>query len=175
MGSDTYHMYMHIIISDLLAPGRPIRALASDGSWAGPHDSNEGSLPAVDRVARRSKCCEQLLWCCEELFRCCEPSSLQHSTNDVASMLRTYSEHVANEVTCNIQHRASFFPLPACCDYVATMLRPVLRATSNIRSPPSPPWHSTPTLHVCNIETQHPQHLLNHSETLRCICRNMLE
>jgi hypothetical protein len=98
----------------------------------------------------------------------------------VPSMLRTCSEHVANEVTCNIQHRASSLPPPPhvatmlrlCCDHVATCV------TCNIQhQEPSLPSFLTqhPTLHVCNIETQHPQHLLNHSETLRCICRNMLE
>jgi hypothetical protein len=52
----------------------------------------------------------------------------------VASMLRTCCEYVVNAVTCNIQHHESFFPPPPCCDYIATMLRPVMRATSNIMS-----------------------------------------
>jgi hypothetical protein len=109
-------------------------------------------------------------------FPCCEPSSLQHSTNDVASVLRTCSEHVANEVTCNIQTSGVFLPPPRmlrlCCDHVATCV-----ACNIQHQEPSLPSSLTqhPTLHVCNIETQHPQHLLNHSETLRCICRNMLE
>jgi hypothetical protein len=88
----------------------------------------------------------------------------------VPSMLRTRLR-----ATSNIRRLSS--PSPTCCDYIAVMLLPVLRATSNIRSPSSPSSFLTqhPTLHVCNIKTQHPQHFLNHSETLRCICRNMLE
>jgi hypothetical protein len=103
---------------------------------------------------------------------CCEPSSVQHLTKDAASVLQTCSEHVANEVTCNIQHQASFLHHPhmlrPCYDYVACNIQ---------HQEPSLPSFLTqhPTLHVCNIETQHPQHLLNRSETLRCICRNKLE
>jgi hypothetical protein len=40
----------------------------------------------------------------------------------------------------NISRPSPSLP-PASCDYVATMLRPVLRATSNIRSPLPPPRH----------------------------------
>jgi hypothetical protein len=118
--------------TELLAPGRPIRALASDGCWAARFGWGEP-------ISRRSGCEAQRML--RRAFRCCEPSSVRHSTKDVASVLRTCSEHVANEVTRNIQHRASSLPPPP---HVATMLRPVLRATSNIRSPPSPPsWHNT--------------------------------
>jgi hypothetical protein len=120
---------------------------ASIGSWA----VRFGWRELISRRSRceASKCCEQLFRCCEELFPCCELSSLQHSTNDVASVLRTCSEHVANEVTCNIQTSGVFLSPPPhmlrpCSDYVATMLWPVMRATSNIRSPPPPPpWHNT--------------------------------
>jgi hypothetical protein len=93
------------------------------------------------------RCCKRVA----NVFRaCCERGYVQHPTSGI------------------------FLSPPP---HVATMLRPVLCATSNIRSPPSPSSFLTqhPTLHVCNIETQHPQHFLNHSETLRCICRNMLE
>jgi hypothetical protein len=55
-------------------------------------------------------------------------------------------ENVANVVACNIQHQESFFLLPPCCDYMGAMLRPVLRATSNIRSLFSLPLDSTPNI-----------------------------
>jgi hypothetical protein len=128
--------------TEVLAPGRPIWALASDGSWAVRFGWRE-------LISRRSRCeasnwCEQLLRCCEELFPYCELSSLQHSTNDVASVLRTCSEHVANKVTCNIQTSGVFLsPPPTCCDHVATMLRPccdpwcVQHPTSGALPPPS--------------------------------------
>jgi hypothetical protein len=67
--------------------------------------------------------------------------------------------------------------LRSCCDYIATMFQPRLRATFNMSSPPSPPRHKSqhhmsatsklnfhnikiqclqhPTTHVCNIDTQH--------------------
>jgi hypothetical protein len=71
--------------------------------------------------------------------------------------------------------------LRPCCDYIAAMLRPGLRATSNTRSSPPPsPRHKSqhhmsatsklnirnikiqclqrPATRVCNIETQHLQH-----------------
>jgi hypothetical protein len=99
---------------------------------------------------------------------------------------------------CCVQHPIISGPPPSSpmlrpsCDYIAAMLWPVLRATSNIRSSPplllntNPniaclqhrnstyatlrfnvyniqhmgPSSSTqhPTSHICNIETQHPQH-----------------
>jgi hypothetical protein len=90
-------------------------------------------------------------------------------------VLRTCCEHVANAVTCNIQHQESFSPplmLRLYYEHVATSVacniqhQELSSLSSSIQSP---------TLNVCNIETQHSQHLPNHSETLRCICRNMLE
>jgi hypothetical protein len=49
-------------------------------------------------------------------------------------VLRTCCENVANADARNIQHQEFFFSPPPCCDYIAVMLRPVLLATSNIRS-----------------------------------------
>jgi hypothetical protein len=142
------YLFKTIIIyfSELLAPGRPIRALASDGCWAARFGWGEP-------ISRRSGCKAQrmLRKTFSMLWRVFPHVANRRPCNIQRRMLRVCcacSEHVANEVTCNIQHRASFFHLPhmlrPCCDYVATMLRPVLRATSNIRSPPSPPsWHNT--------------------------------
>jgi hypothetical protein len=76
---------------------------------------------------------------------------------NVVSMLRATSKH---------QRTSSL--LPPCCDYIATMLRPVLRVTSNISSSPRPPLpkpnitclqHRDSTsailkIHVCNIKHQ---------------------
>jgi hypothetical protein len=72
-------------------------------------------------------------------------------------MLRACCEQCCEKVVCNIQTSVGLLPPPSCCDHVATILL-VLRATSNIRSFPSPSSTQKPTSHVCNIETQHPQH-----------------
>jgi hypothetical protein len=114
-------------------------------------------LRTVVRATFNEGCCERVA----NVFRaCCERGYVQHPTSGVFSSTS-----------------------PTCCDHVATMLRPCCDHVAtcvacNIQhQEPSLPSFLTqhPTLHVCNIETQHPQHLLNHSETLRCICRNMLE
>jgi hypothetical protein len=104
-------------------------------------------------VTFNERCCERVA----NMFRaCCERGYVQHPTSGVflpppphvVTMLRLCCDHIVTCVACNIQHQE-----------------------------PSLPSSLTqhPTLHICNIKTQHPQHLLNHSETLRCICRNMLE
>jgi hypothetical protein len=135
-----------IFSSELLAPGRPIRALASDGSAAARFKSG-------GRINRRSCCeacwcCEQLLRCCEEFFPCCEPVCLQHSTKDVA--ISVASLCVACCEQQGVQHSTSgvFLPSsPPCCDYIATMLRPVL-ACNIQHQEPSPP----PSRHKANIK-----------------------
>jgi hypothetical protein len=125
---------------ELLAPGRPIRALASDGFVT--TRFNSGNVSAV------GSCCEAY-WCCEQLFTCCEPSCFQHSTNDVASVLRACCERGY------VQHPTSGVYLPS-SPHVATMLRPVLRATSNIRI--SPPQHKSQHQMPATSKTQYPQH-----------------
>jgi hypothetical protein len=71
---------------------------------------------------------------------------------------------------CCVQHPNISGPPPSspmlrpCCDYIPTMLRPVLRATSNNRSSPSPPRHkynhhmsATSKLNIRNIKIQYLQ------------------
>jgi hypothetical protein len=95
------------------------------------------------------------------LQKCCERGCSQHPTSGVFLL--------------------SSPMLRPCCDYIAVMLRPVLRATSNIRSLFSLLLNTTPnttclqhrnatsatlknnvcntqTTHVCHIEIQHLQH-----------------
>jgi hypothetical protein len=137
------------------------------------------TIQMSERISRRSRCevsdvANNFCDVAKNFSRVANRGACNIQRVHVASVLRTCCKHVANAVTCNIQHQESFSP-PSCCDYITNMLRPVLRATSNIKSSPLSSSTQNPTSHVCNIETQHPQYLPNHSETLRCICRNMLE
>jgi hypothetical protein len=132
-----------IIRTGSLAPRRPIRALASETSW--PSDGDQINLQPSDSKPG-SKCCEHVASHCEQ---CCE---------QIASRLRATSKY---------QRTSSL--LLSCCDHVATMLRAccnpccVQHPTSGALLPSSS-LTQHPTLHVCNIKTQHPQHLLNHCE-----------
>jgi hypothetical protein len=101
----------------LLAPGSPIRALASGGFVAvRSYDSQSSAVRSKDYQV------------------------------NVASVLRMCYENVVNAVARNIQHQDSFFSPPPCCDYITAMLRPVLRATSNIRSLFSLLLNTTPNI-----------------------------
>jgi hypothetical protein len=103
-------MWLESKKTELLAPGCPIRALASDASMTIGWGSNQSS-------AVRFKAMEQMLRaCCEPLRAMLRADCAQHqnisgtpsSTSHVAIILRLYCYHVAT----------------------------VLRATSTIRSPP---------------------------------------
>jgi hypothetical protein len=102
-----------LFFTELLAPGRPIWALASDTSMTVGWGSNQSS-------AVRFKAKEQMLRvCCESLRAMLRAGCVQHP---------------------NIIAPSPSPPmLRPCCDYTTIMLRPVLRATSNIRSSPPPP------------------------------------
>jgi hypothetical protein len=66
--------------------------------------------------------------------------SIQSQGANVASVLRAIASNVASRLRATSKYQQASSPPPLmlrpCCDYVATMLRLVLRATSNIRSPP---------------------------------------
>jgi hypothetical protein len=114
---------MTISATELLAPGRPIQALASDPE---PYDSDEGSLSAVDRVARRANVANNFFDVAKSFSHVanCHPCNIQRT------MLRVCCERVPSMLRTRLRatskHQASFFPLPhmlrPCCDYVATML-----------------------------------------------------
>jgi hypothetical protein len=117
-----------IIFSELLAPGRPIRALASDTPVTVGWGSNQSS-------AVRFKAREQMLRaCCEPLRAMLRAGCVQHQ---------------------NISRPPPL--LLSCCDHVATMLRPCCDSCC-VQHPTSGALllDTTPTSYVCNIETQHP-------------------
>jgi hypothetical protein len=108
-----------IIRTGLLAPRRPIRALASETSVTVGWGSNQSSTV-------RFKAREQMLRaCCEPLRAMLRADCVQHpnisgpppSSSHVATMLQLCCEHVATRVACNIQHQEP--------------------------SSPPPPWHNT--------------------------------
>jgi hypothetical protein len=94
-------------LSALLAPGRPIRALASDTSVTVGWGSNQS-------LAVRFKAREQMLRaCCEPLRAMLRAGCVQHpnisrlppTSSHVATMLRLCCHHVATCAACNIQHQ----------------------------------------------------------------------
>jgi hypothetical protein len=119
-------------VTELLAPGCPIRALASD------------TFPATRLKKRIGRwivlMLRSLFPCCEHFFHvanrdasniqrvcvanvlraCCERGYVQHPTSGVflpssphvATMLRLYCDHVATRVVCNIQHQELSLPPP---------------------------------------------------------------
>jgi hypothetical protein len=167
------YWFYTFLCSELLAPGRPIRALATDGSAAARF--RWGSVSAVDLVARLSDVSNNFCDVAKSFSHVANRGACNIQSVHVASMLRTCCEHVVNAFTCNIQHQESFSPplvLRLHYEHVATSV------ACNIQHQELSFLSSStqnPTSHVCNFETQHPQYLPNHSETLRCICRNMLE
>jgi hypothetical protein len=148
--------------------GRPIRALASDGSAAARF--RWGSVSAVDLVARRSDVANNFCDVAKSFSHVANCGAYNIQRVHVASVLRTccergYVQHPTSGVFLPSPHVATI--LRTCCDQCCVQ-HPTSRALLSL-------LNTNPTSHVCNIETQHPQYLPNHSETLRCICRNMLE
>jgi hypothetical protein len=160
-------LVLTIHLRALLAPGRPIRALAIGrvrsrrigiesifSRSIQSYGTNVASMLRViaSNVASRLRATSKyqrassLLPCCDPMLRSC--------CDYIVTMLRP----------CCVQHPPSADLLPpppmlrACCDYVATMLRPVLR----MQHPTSGAFLSfstqNPTSQVCNIETRHLQH-----------------
>jgi hypothetical protein len=86
----------------LLAPGRPIRALASDGCCAARFRWRP--LSAVDRGATRGDVAKNFYDVAKESVQCCEPSSVQHPTRDVcidvASLFVVCCEQHASNIQC---------------------------------------------------------------------------
>jgi hypothetical protein len=132
-----------IFLTELLAPGRPIRALMG----LGPHDSDEGSLSAVHRVESVANVANNFCDVAKSFShvancRTCniQRTMLQACCERVPSMLRTRLR-----ATSNIRHLS--FPSPTCCDHVATRV-------------------------VCNIQHQEPSLpllLLNTTPNITCL------
>jgi hypothetical protein len=141
----------------VLAPGRPIRALASDGSAAARFKS--GDVSAVDRVAKHVDVANNFYDVAKSFSHVANRCACNIQRRMLRSMLRVCVWYVASSRACNIQHQESFFPPPL---HVATILRPCcgpyLRATFNIRSPLPLLLDTNPTSNVCKIATQHSQH-----------------
>jgi hypothetical protein len=153
----TPHQAIDFLLKELLAPRRPIWALASDGCWAARFGCGEP-------ISRRSGCEAQRML--RKFFHVAKSFShvaKRRSCNIQRRILRVCCERVPSMLRTRLRatskHRASFFHLPhmlrLCCDHVAT------RVACNIQTLEalSPLLLDTnSTSHVCNIETQHPQH-----------------
>jgi hypothetical protein len=122
-----------IFLTELLAPGHPIRALTG----LGPHDSDEVSLSVVHRVESVANVANNFFDVAKSfshvancrpcniqrtmLRACCErvPSVLRtrlRATSNIgrlSSPSPTCCDHVATRVACNIQHQEPSFPPPS--------------------------------------------------------------
>jgi hypothetical protein len=161
--------------SELLAPGRPIRALASDGSAAARFKS--GDVSAIDRVARHVDIANNFYDVAKSFSHAASQCACNIQRRMLRSMLRVCAWHVASSRACNVQHRESFSPpsmLRLYCDHVAT------RIACNIQhqelSSPSPidtnpnitclqhrnSTSATLKFNVCNTQHQGPSSSTQH-------------